>query len=109
MQARKREGLARRLKPRATRCEASLRRLCLLGVSASARAGGLCFSVARGFSRRAALVRGQLLLLLVLLTGCSLGGATLANVSASTGEITPGSTGIGKPPGAVEVRYTLGR
>ena len=45
-----------------------------------------------------------------LLTGCDAGRPMLSNVSISPdGEaLVPGSSGIGNPPGAVEVRYTLG-
>lgn len=46
-----------------------------------------------------------------LLTGCDAGRPTLSNVRiSSSGEaLVPGSSGIGNPPGAVEVRYTLGQ
>src|SRR5438874_10638218 len=49
------------------------------------------------------------LLGLTLLVGCSAagGGVVISNVSQSTDTIVPGSTGVGKPPGAIEVRYTL--
>jgi hypothetical protein len=56
---------------------------------------------------------GVLLLFLatmsVLLAACDASGAPLSGVSASAGEIVPGSRGIGKPAGSVEVSYTLGR
>lgn len=39
--------------------------------------------------------------------GCGPFGAVLSGVTASTWEFVPGSTGIGRPPGAIEVRYTL--
>jgi len=48
------------------------------------------------------------LTLVVLLAACDSSGATLSNVTASTDTIVPGSTGIGKPAGAVQVKYTLG-
>jgi hypothetical protein len=47
------------------------------------------------------------LFLVALLTGCG-GSGGLQDVRASTGSMVPGSRGIGKPPGAIEVRYTLG-
>lgn len=50
-----------------------------------------------------------LLLTTLLLAACGPAGGTLSGVSASTPEFVPGSTGIGKPPGAVEVRYTSGQ
>lgn len=47
--------------------------------------------------------------LLMLLAACSpSSGQTLSNISASTGTIVPGSSGVGKPPGAIEIRYTQG-
>lgn len=49
------------------------------------------------------------MLLLTTLVACDAGGAALSDVSASTVEIVPGSTGIGKPPSVVEVRYRLGQ
>ncbi|MEO8287792.1 MAG: hypothetical protein ABI670_15295 [Chloroflexota bacterium] len=49
------------------------------------------------------------LTLSMLLVACDSSGAALSNVLASTDSIVPGSTGIGKPAGAVEVRYTLGK
>jgi hypothetical protein len=48
------------------------------------------------------------LTLLVLLAACDGSGAALSNVTGSTDSIVPGSTGIGKPAGVVEVHYTLG-
>jgi hypothetical protein len=48
---------------------------------------------------------------LLLLTSCDAGRPPLSVTYPSPGEvveIVPGSSGIGKPPGAVEVRYTLG-
>ncbi len=48
-------------------------------------------------------------LLLMQLSGCSASNATLSNVHASASEIVPGSSGIGKPPGALDVRYTVGK
>ena len=48
------------------------------------------------------------LILLVLLAACDGSGAALSNVTGSTDSIVPGSTGIGKPAGVVEVHYTLG-
>jgi hypothetical protein len=46
---------------------------------------------------------------LTLLAACgrSWNDALISNVSQSTDTIVPGSTGVGKPPGAIEVRYTL--
>jgi hypothetical protein len=49
---------------------------------------------------------------LVLLAACDAGRPTLSITYPSSGEvveIVPGSPGIGKPPGALEIRYTLGR
>ena len=46
--------------------------------------------------------------LLLLLTACGPPASGLSNVTASTDMIVPGSSGIGNPPGTVEVRYTLG-
>ncbi len=56
-------------------------------------------------------VAGFALLLAVAATatGCGPSGAALSNVVASSTMIVPGSTGIGKPPGVVELRYTLGK
>jgi hypothetical protein len=48
------------------------------------------------------------LTLIALLAACDSSGAALSNLSASTNNIVPGSTGIGKPEGVVEVHYTLG-
>lgn len=45
----------------------------------------------------------------VLLAACGSGaGAGLSNAAVSVPEFVPGSSGIGKPPGAVDVHYTLG-
>src|SRR5436190_23781352 len=49
------------------------------------------------------------LTLVALLAACDNSGAALSNVRASTDSIVPGSTGIGKPPGVVQISYTLGR
>lgn len=49
------------------------------------------------------------LTLVMLMAACDNSGVVLSNVRASTDSIVPGSTGIGKPAGAVEVRYTLGK
>jgi hypothetical protein len=49
------------------------------------------------------------LTLVALLAACDSSGATLSNVTASTDSIVPGSIGIGKPPGVVQISYTLGR
>jgi hypothetical protein len=46
--------------------------------------------------------------LVMLLGACGGSGSELSNVTASTDSIIPGSTGIGKPAGAIEVHYTLG-
>lgn len=48
-------------------------------------------------------------LLALVLSACSPfgGGSLLSNVTASTDRIVPGSSGVGNPPGAIEVRYTL--
>src|SRR5207244_13245094 len=35
------------------------------------------------------------------------GGPLLSNATASTDRIVPGSSGVGNPPGVVEIRYTL--
>ncbi|MEA2574910.1 MAG: hypothetical protein QOH93_2208 [Chloroflexia bacterium] len=45
----------------------------------------------------------------LLLAACGGSGAGLSNVKVSAVEMVPGSVGIGRPPGVVEVRYTLGR
>ena len=45
---------------------------------------------------------------IALLAACGGSGAQLSGVSASTTSIVPGSLGVGRPPGALEVRYTLG-
>jgi hypothetical protein len=44
----------------------------------------------------------------LVLAACGGSGARLSEVRASVGEIVPGSVGLGKPPGVVEVRYRLG-
>jgi hypothetical protein len=49
---------------------------------------------------------------LMLLVACDAGRAPLSITYPSPGEvveIVPGSSGIGKPQGAIEIRYTLGR
>src|SRR6185437_8268103 len=48
-------------------------------------------------------------LLLLLLAGCSASGDTISNVRASSDTLVPGSSGIGKPAGSIQVSYTLGR
>lgn len=48
-------------------------------------------------------------LLVLGLAACGPSGGMLSGVVASASEFVPGSSGIGKPPGAVEVRYTLGQ
>ena len=48
------------------------------------------------------------LAVVALLAACDGGGGAVSNVTASTNSIVPGSTGIGKPAGVVEVHYTLG-
>ena len=45
----------------------------------------------------------------LLLAACGGPGAGLSDVRASATEIVPGSSGLGKPPGVVEVRYRLGQ
>ncbi|HET6313471.1 MAG TPA: hypothetical protein VFH60_06520, partial [Chloroflexia bacterium] len=45
----------------------------------------------------------------LVLGACGGSGAGLSDVRASVGEIVPGSVGLGKPPGVVEVRYRLGQ
>lgn len=61
--------------------------------------------------RRALGALGLLLILALamLLAACDASGAALSGVYPSTDSIAPGSSGIGKPAGAVEVRYTLGK
>jgi len=49
------------------------------------------------------------LLLLLVLAGCSSSGDVISNVRASSDTLVPGSYGIGKPPGSIQVSYTLGR
>src|SRR5207244_2516360 len=50
------------------------------------------------------------LITLILLSGCAASsGSTLSNVYASTNTLVPGSSGIGKPPGALEIHYALGK
>ncbi|MFL5734054.1 MAG: hypothetical protein ACJ78Q_12745 [Chloroflexia bacterium] len=51
-----------------------------------------------------------LVVVVALLSGCGPlgGGAGLSGVAASSDSIVPGSSGVGNPPGAVQVRYTLG-
>jgi hypothetical protein len=48
------------------------------------------------------------LTLVVLLAACDDSDAALSNVRASTYSIVPGSFGIGKPPGVLQVSYRLG-
>ena len=50
-----------------------------------------------------------LLALLLLLAGCSASGDTISNVRVSSDTLVPGSSGIGKPAGSIQVSYTLGR
>ncbi|MDQ3929592.1 MAG: hypothetical protein M3328_10660 [Chloroflexota bacterium] len=45
----------------------------------------------------------------LVLVACGGSGAALSNVRVSAAEMVPGSVGVGRPPGAVEVRYTMGR
>lgn len=66
----------------------------------------LCFSVQRGLPFSASLLA---LVLVLGLAACGPSGGMLSGVVASASEFVPGSSGIGKPPGAVEVRYTLGQ
>src|SRR5439155_3099853 len=70
------------------------------------------FSIAPGLLRPGLLVLSLLSLVLsgVLLSSCGAlgGGAALSDVRASTDTIVPGSSGVGNPPGAVEIRYVLG-
>ncbi|MGA7730042.1 MAG: hypothetical protein WCD37_02090 [Chloroflexia bacterium] len=54
-------------------------------------------------------VIGVVLLVVLMLGGCDGPGAALSNVRASTDKIVPGSVGVGKPPGVVQVSYRLGR
>src|SRR5438128_308053 len=71
----------------------------------------------RAYKQKAAPTRSQrlvgpcfaLMLLGLLLSACSPfgSGSLLSNVTASTDRIVPGSSGVGNPPGAIEVRYTL--
>ncbi|HEX8599683.1 MAG TPA: hypothetical protein VF952_14360 [Chloroflexia bacterium] len=65
--------------------------------------------------RRALLVTERRVLMLLALLGATLGlaacggpGAVLSGVRVSAAEMVPGSVGVGRPPGVVEVRYTLG-
>jgi hypothetical protein len=48
-------------------------------------------------------------LLTLILAACDAGRAALSVATPSVIEIVPGSSGIGKPAGAIEVRYILGR
>ena len=48
-------------------------------------------------------------LVALILAACDMGRSGLSVAQPAVGEIVPGSSGIGKPAGAVEVRYTLGR
>jgi hypothetical protein len=48
------------------------------------------------------------LFLLLVLSGCSPSGDAISNVRVSSDTIVPGSSGIGKPAGFVQVSYTLG-
>lgn len=48
-------------------------------------------------------------LLSLILAACDVGRAALSVEKPSASEIVPGSSGIGKPAGAIQVRYTLGR
>jgi hypothetical protein len=50
----------------------------------------------------------SLFVLSILLVGCGDSGIVLSNVGTSTGMIVPGSVGIGRPPGVVQVSYRLG-
>lgn len=63
------------------------------------------------FARRKSMAIAVLLaaLFVVLLTACDAGRATLSVAEPSVREIVPGSSGIGKPAGAIEVRYVLGK
>lgn len=45
----------------------------------------------------------------LVVAACGGPGAALSDVRASATEIVPGSVGLGKPPGVLEVRYTLGQ
>ncbi|HEX8229262.1 MAG TPA: hypothetical protein VF826_08105 [Chloroflexia bacterium] len=65
--------------------------------------------------RRALSVTERRALVLLALLGASLGlaacggsGVALSDVRVSAAEMVPGSVGVGRPPGVVEVRYTLG-
>ena len=49
------------------------------------------------------------MLLLLLLAGCSASGDVISNVRVSSDTLVPGSSGIGKPAGSIQVSYTLGR
>ncbi len=51
----------------------------------------------------------MLLALLLLLAGCSASGDAVSNVRVSSDTLVPGSSGIGKPAGSIQVSYTLGR
>src|SRR5437879_6136488 len=52
---------------------------------------------------------GLMAALALLVVACDGSGAALSNVTKSAETIVPGSSGIGKPPGALEIRYTLDR
>ena len=49
------------------------------------------------------------MLLLLLLAGCPASGDAVSNVRVSSDTLVPGSSGIGKPAGSIQVSYTLGR
>ncbi len=62
------------------------------------------------------MLRARLLAIILILVAAGLlascgalgSGALLSGVTASTDNVVPGSFGIGRPAGAIEVRYTLG-
>lgn len=60
-------------------------------------------------SAAAASLMAMTCLCLLILAACDTGSETLTVGEPSVQEIVPGSSGIGKPPGAVEVRYRLGK
>lgn len=71
------------------------------------REGGL-HKHSQRFQSPSVLTVALLLILATILSACDVSGATLSNISSSTTRIVPGSSGIGKPSGVVQVTYRLG-